>query len=43
MDEGLIVEEGTPEAVFTSPRTERLRTYLRRFAYNEAVVGGARS
>ena len=38
MDEGLVVEEGSPEAIFTSPRTERLRTYLRRFAYNEAVV-----
>src|SRR6266851_4565236 len=38
MDEGLIVEEGSPQAIFTSPRTERLRTYLRRFAYNEAVV-----
>jgi hypothetical protein len=38
MDEGLVVEEGSPQAMFTSPRTERLRTYLRRFAYNEAVV-----
>jgi len=38
MDEGLVVEEGSPSAMFTSPRTERLRTYLRRFAYNEAVV-----
>ncbi len=38
MDEGLVVEEGSPEAIFSSPRTERLRTYLRRFAYNEAVV-----
>ena len=38
MDEGLIVEEGSPQAMFTSPRTERLRTYLRRFTYNEAVA-----
>jgi polar amino acid transport system ATP-binding protein len=38
MDEGLIVEEGDPPAIFSSPRTERLRTYLRRFSYNEAVV-----
>jgi len=43
MDEGLIVEEGSPQAIFTSPRTERLRTYLRRFAYNEAVVISAAS
>src|SRR5437879_6529838 len=41
MDEGLVVEEGSPQAMFTSPRTERLRTYLRRFAYNEAVVMAA--
>jgi polar amino acid transport system ATP-binding protein len=41
MDEGLVVEDGSPQAIFTSPRTERLRTYLRRFAYNEAVVGTA--
>jgi ABC-type polar amino acid transport system ATPase subunit len=41
MDEGLIVEEGSPQAMFTSPRTERLRTYLRRFAYNEAIVMSA--
>jgi polar amino acid transport system ATP-binding protein len=41
MDEGLIVEEGSPQAMFTAPRTERLRTYLRRFAYNEAVVMAA--
>jgi hypothetical protein len=27
--------------MFTAPRTERLRTYLRRFAYNEAVVMAA--
>jgi ABC-type polar amino acid transport system ATPase subunit len=38
IDEGLIVEEGSPQAMFASPRTERLRMYLRRFAYNEAVV-----
>jgi len=29
---------GQPPGMFTSPRTERLRTYLRRFSYNEAVV-----
>lgn len=29
MDEGLIVEEGTPEEVFQSPKSERLKTFLR--------------
>ncbi|MBA4180148.1 MAG: ectoine/hydroxyectoine ABC transporter ATP-binding protein EhuA [Anaerolinea sp.] len=30
MDEGVIQEEGTPEAFFGNPRTERARTFLRR-------------
>jgi general L-amino acid transport system ATP-binding protein len=29
MDRGEIVEQGTPDQVFDSPRTERLRTFLR--------------
>jgi polar amino acid transport system ATP-binding protein len=37
MDEGLIVEDGSPRDIFTSPQTERLRTFLGRFAYNEAI------
>ncbi len=28
MDEGRIVEEGTPEAIFTEPKSERLRSFL---------------
>ena len=28
MDGGLAVEEGTPEAIFNSPRTDRLRSFL---------------
>jgi polar amino acid transport system ATP-binding protein len=32
MDEGLIVEEGTPQQMFEQPQTERLRTFLGHFA-----------
>ena len=32
MDEGLIVEEGTPQQIFEQPQTERLRTFLGHFA-----------
>ncbi len=39
MDEGLIVEENRPNEIFSAPRTDRLRAFLRRFSYNEAVVG----
>ena len=28
MDEGVIAEEGTPEEIFGSPKTERLQTFL---------------
>lgn len=28
MDDGVIAEEGTPEALFTAPKTERLRAFL---------------
>jgi polar amino acid transport system ATP-binding protein len=31
MDDGLIVEEGPPDAVIGSPRSDRLRAFLRRF------------
>ena len=30
MDEGMIVEEGSPEAIFTSPKEERTRAFLSR-------------
>ena len=30
MDEGTIVEEGSPEAIFTSPKEERTRAFLSR-------------
>jgi polar amino acid transport system ATP-binding protein len=33
MDGGVIVEQGAPEAVFTQPKTDRVRNFLRR--YNE--------
>lgn len=33
MDEGLIVEEGTPEEVFGSPRNERTRAFLSQVRY----------
>lgn len=32
MDEGLIVEEGTPQQIFEQPQTERLRSFFRHFA-----------
>lgn len=31
MDEGVIAEEGTAEALFTRPRSERLRAFLSRY------------
>jgi ABC-type polar amino acid transport system ATPase subunit len=31
MDGGVIVEEGKPEQVFTAPRTERVRAFLKRY------------
>jgi putative glutamine transport system ATP-binding protein len=30
MDEGKIIEENTPVEFFASPKTERLKTFLRR-------------
>ena len=30
MDDGQIIEEGTPEDIFTNPRNERTRTFLKR-------------
>jgi polar amino acid transport system ATP-binding protein len=31
MDDGVIVEEGRPEEVIGNPRSNRLRSFLRRF------------
>jgi polar amino acid transport system ATP-binding protein len=35
MDKGQIVEEGTPDVVFTEPRTERARLFLERVLHHE--------
>jgi ABC-type polar amino acid transport system ATPase subunit len=32
MDQGTIVEEGTPAAIFSTPRSERLRQFLGHFS-----------
>ena len=32
MDQGIIVEQGTPQQIFDSPRTDRLRAFLRHFS-----------
>lgn len=37
MDEGVIVEEGTPKEFFTSPKTERARQFLNTFHYEEVI------
>ena len=34
MDEGRIVEEGSPEAIFTSPKEERTRVFLHRILHH---------
>jgi ABC-type polar amino acid transport system ATPase subunit len=31
MDGGMIVEEGKPEQLFSAPRTERVRQFLKRY------------
>ena len=31
MDQGVIVEEGTPTDIFEHPREERTRTFLKRY------------
>ena len=36
IDEGNIVEEGTPEEFFESPRTERAKRFLNTFTYEKA-------
>jgi len=34
MDDGVIVEQGTPEEVFGNPREERTRQFLTRYKEN---------
>jgi polar amino acid transport system ATP-binding protein len=36
MDGGVVVEEGTPDQIFTSPRTERARAFLRAIIHDQA-------
>ena len=31
LDEGEIAEEGTPEEIFSAPKTQRLQQFLRKF------------
>ena len=37
MAEGKIVEEGTPEEIFTAPKTERLQSFLSKVLYREFI------
>ena len=34
MDDGVVVEQGTPEYVFGQSKNERLQSFLSRFAHN---------
>jgi ABC-type polar amino acid transport system ATPase subunit len=34
MDEGVIVEEGTPESIFDAPREERMKKFLAHLKYH---------
>jgi ABC-type polar amino acid transport system ATPase subunit len=38
MDHGVIIEEGTPEQIFTAPRQERTATFLRRVLHQDSEV-----
>jgi polar amino acid transport system ATP-binding protein len=38
MDQGLIIEEGTPEQIFTAPRQERTASFLRRVLHQDSEV-----
>ena len=31
MDEGMVIEEGTPEEVIDNPKNERTRSFLKKF------------
>ena len=39
MDEGRVIERGTPGDVLTAPQTERLRAFLRRYASSPTTPG----
>jgi ABC-type polar amino acid transport system ATPase subunit len=36
MDQGVIIEEGTPEQIFTAPAQERTATFLRRVLHQDS-------
>jgi ABC-type polar amino acid transport system ATPase subunit len=38
MDQGVIIEEGTPEQIFTAPAQERTATFLRRVLHQDSEV-----
>lgn len=38
MDQGVIVEEGTPEQIFEHPQEERTRTFLKRYLENNESI-----
>ena len=38
MDQGVIIEEGSPEQIFTAPRQERTATFLRRVLHQDSEV-----
>jgi len=38
MDQGVVVEQGPPDEVFTSPKSDRLRTFLARFSGSHAAI-----
>ena len=38
MDQGVIVEEGTPEQIFEHPQEERTRTFLKRYLQNNESI-----
>jgi ABC-type polar amino acid transport system ATPase subunit len=38
MDHGVIIEEGTPEQIFTAPRQGRTETFLRRVLHQDSEV-----
>lgn len=38
MDQGVIVEEGTPEQIFEHPQKERTRTFLKRYLENNESI-----
>jgi ABC-type histidine transport system ATPase subunit len=37
MDQGVVVEQGPPDQLFTNPKSDRLRAFLARFAGSHAT------